>query len=71
MKLAVDNTRAPAGWRIDGDGWFVRCMNPGEPEIKGAEHVGFTFDGVVYVREVRHCHDYDRGIVTPSRRARS
>lgn len=58
-----DNVRIPPGWIIDGDGWFVRAMRPGDVEI--GEACGFTFEGAVFVHKPQHCFDYDRGVITP------
>lgn len=55
------NVMAPLGWIIDGDGWFVRAMRPGDPDIGYRRGFGFTCEGTVFVREVRHCHEYDSG----------
>ena len=64
-----DNSRAPAGWAVDNDLWFVRAMRSGDIEIEDESHFGFTCEGNVYVREPQHCYDYDRGVITPLREA--
>jgi hypothetical protein len=57
--------RAPNGWIIDGDGWFVRAMRPGDVEMTYRPKFGFTCEGTVFVCKPQHCHDYDQGVVTP------
>jgi hypothetical protein len=71
LRLVKDVNAAPEGWTVDGDGWYVRAMRKGDLRIETATamreacHFGFTFDGVVFVREPRHCENYDRGVITP------
>lgn len=71
MSAATNKPPAPSGWSLDGDGWYVRAIRPGDLRIdtvvaqRAARHFGFTFGGVVFVLQVEHCHDYDRGVVTP------
>jgi hypothetical protein len=61
-----DNTFPPTGWITSGDGWFVRAMRQGDVSFETMPEIGFCCEGTVFVREVRHCHDYDRGVVTAS-----
>lgn len=74
MNVATNKPLAPSGWTLDGDGWYVRAMRPSDLRIdtvaaqRQARHFGFTFGGVVFVLQVKHCHDYDRGVVTPDLR---
>lgn len=55
----------PNGWIIDGDGWFVRAMRPGDKHLAYVPKFGFTCEGAVFVVQAQHCHDYDHGVVTP------
>lgn len=71
QQRAMTAHNAPPGWTVDGDGWYVRAMRQGDLRIdtvtaqRSACHFGFTFGGVVFVRDARHCDDYDRGVITP------
>jgi hypothetical protein len=60
----MTSRNAPHGWIIDGDGWFVRAMRPGDQLIGYVPRFGFTCEGAIFVREAQHCHDYDLGVVT-------
>jgi hypothetical protein len=48
------------GWRIDGDGWWIRRLRKNDPQIADCS---FGFVGVqhVYVRAAKFANAYDRG----------
>ena len=54
-------TAIDAGWIFTDSFWWVRPMRADDPELTHRPSIGFTADGVAYIRDAKDAVAFDRG----------